>query len=72
MEMMSQFANEESMWEARAMRFAAALDAVMEDIKDNHIQAITGLPQVDCDRIAEARGDAKFLLKAAKLMIEGK
>lgn len=54
------------------MRFAAALDAVMEDIKDNHIQAITGLPQVDCDRIAEARGDAKFLLKAAKLMIEGK
>ena len=62
METMSQFATKEAMFEARAMRFARALVDVMDGMKDHEIQEETGLPQEDCDRIAEARKDALALV----------
>ena len=71
METMSQFASEKDLWKARAMRFARALVAVMDGTQDHDIQADTGLPDEDCDKIAEARRDAVSLLKAANAEITG-
>ena len=62
METMSQFASEKDLWKARCMRFATALVDVMDGTKDHDIQADTGLPQEDRDRIAKARADARTLV----------
>jgi hypothetical protein len=62
LETMSQFASKEAMWEARAQRFARALTNVMRNMPDDDIQGETGLPDADCQHIAQARGDAALLL----------
>jgi len=62
METMSQFSSEKDLWKARCLRFATALVDVMDGKKDHDIQADTGLPQEDCDRIAKARADAQTLV----------
>ena len=59
---MSQFESEKDLWKARCIRFAMALVDVMDGTKDHDIQADTGLPKDDCDRIAKARKDAKTLV----------
>lgn len=61
-ETMSQFASKADLWEARCRRFARALVDIMDGIPDHDIQAETGLPQADCDRIAEARRNARDLV----------
>lgn len=65
METMSQFATEKDLWKARCLRFATALIDVMDGMKDHDIQAETGLPQEDCDRIAKARANARELVHNA-------
>ncbi len=62
METMSQFASEKDLWKARCLRFATALVDVMDGTKDHDIQAETGLPEEDCERIAKARADAWTLV----------
>ncbi len=62
MESMSQFASEKDLWEARCMRFANALVDFMDGTQDHDIQAETGLPDADCERIAKARSDALALV----------
>lgn len=49
-------------WKEVAFRYARALVGVMDGIKDHDIQSATGLPQEDCERIANARAAAKALL----------
>jgi len=49
---------------ARCLRFASALDDVMDGMSDHDIQGETGLQQQDCDRIAKARSDARTLVVA--------
>ena len=61
METMSEFANEKELWKARCMRFAKALVDVMDGIQDYEMPAETGLPNFDCEKIAIARADAKYL-----------
>ena len=65
METMSQFASEKDLWKARCLRFATALDDVMDGMQDHDIQAETGLPDDDCERIAKARADARTLVHNA-------
>ena len=62
METMSQFASEKDLWKTRCLRFAAALVDVMDGTQDHEIQADTGLPDADCERIAKARADAMELV----------
>ena len=62
METMSQFANEKDLWKARCLRMARALSAVMDRTHDHDIQAATGLPNCQCERIAEARADAEEII----------
>lgn len=62
METMSQFASEKDLWKARCLRMADALVSFMDGTPDHHIQDETGLPEVECEKIAEARKDAKTLL----------
>lgn len=66
LETMSQFATRADLWEARARRFAQALADVMDGVKDHDISGETGLPAEDCERIADARRDARFILAAPK------
>ena len=66
METMSQFATEKELWKARCLRFARALVDVMDGTHDLDIQADTGLPDEDCERIAKARSDARELLDQGK------
>jgi len=68
METMSQFANEKDLWQARCMRFATALVDVMDGTQDHDIQADTGLPDADCERIAKARADAREMVHNDELM----
>lgn len=66
METMSQFASEKDLWKARCIRFATALVDVMDGTQDHDIQADTGLPDADCERIAKARSDAFKLVHNAE------
>lgn len=66
METMSQFSSEKDMWKAIALRFAQALVDFMQPTPDHDIQAETGLPKEDCERIAYAREDAILVLATAK------
>ena len=65
METMSQFASEKDLWKTRCLRFATALVDVMDGTQDHDIQAYTGLPDADCERIAKARADAMELVHNA-------
>ena len=49
-------------WQMKAVQVAEALVDVMNFIEDHDIQAYTGLPQKDCDRIAELRAEARDLV----------
>lgn len=66
LETMSQFATRADLWEARARRFAQALADVMDGMPDHDIAGETGLPADDCERIADARKDARFILHTPK------
>lgn len=63
METMSQFASEKDLWKARCIRFATALYDVLDGIQDHDIRSMTGLPDVDCERIAKARADAREMVR---------
>ena len=67
METMSQFASEKDLWKTRCLRFATALVDVMDGTQDHDIQAYTGLPDADCERIAKARADAMELVHNAEV-----
>lgn len=51
-------------WQMKAIQFAEALFDVLGCIEDHDIQAHTGLPQEDCDRIAELRTEARDLVNS--------
>ena len=72
METMSQFATEKDLWKARALRFATALVDFMDGTQDHDIQAETGLPDADCEKIAEARKDAQEIIKTANAELRGR
>ena len=55
-------AAQKDLWKARCLRMARALSAVMDRTHDHDIQAATGLPNCQCERIAEARADAEEII----------
>ncbi len=59
LETMSQFASNEDLYKARALRFARALVDVMDGVEVHHVQDRTALSDEDCAQIIDARKDAR-------------
>jgi hypothetical protein len=54
----------------RCLRFARALVDIMDSIPDHDIAGETGLPPVECDRIARARADALEYVKLRQVDVK--